>query len=175
MKKKILCLLLTVLMITSTAIPASAAWIQDNNGWWYTEGSSCATGWKLIDGNWYYFYSDGYMAHDCWIGNYYLNAKGAWTTETITKEKAQQIVDELKNSKYFGNNIVFKYNPIDNYMSKDKQQYYYIFNMIYGEDEADKNICVDKYSGEVYICTPEKRGGVIYKIDDYYTKYNIYK
>ncbi|WP_294407023.1 cell wall-binding protein [uncultured Clostridium sp.] len=60
---------------------ANAEWKSNNSGWWYTEGSTWATGWKYIDGNWYYFYSDGYMDHDCLIGNYYLNSNGAWTTD----------------------------------------------------------------------------------------------
>lgn len=33
----------------------------------------------MINGNWYCFNSDGYMEHDCYIGNYYLNSDGAWT------------------------------------------------------------------------------------------------
>ena len=66
-------------------IGVNAEWKQDNKGWWYTEGNSWVTGWKLINGNWYYFYSDGYMAHDCWIGNYYLNEQGAWTNSAQSK------------------------------------------------------------------------------------------
>ena len=40
------------------------------------------TGWRLIDKNWYYFYSDGYMAKDTTIDGYYLNSSGAWTNST---------------------------------------------------------------------------------------------
>jgi len=63
-------------------IGASASWKQNSTGWWYTEGSSWATGWRLINKNWYYFYSDGYMAHDTTIDGYYLNGSGAWTNST---------------------------------------------------------------------------------------------
>ncbi|WP_420196652.1 hypothetical protein [Clostridium beijerinckii] len=40
---------------------ANAEWKKDNNGWWYTEGSSWSSGWKFINNNWYYFDSNGYM------------------------------------------------------------------------------------------------------------------
>lgn len=72
--------MLTLFAISpSTAV--NAAWKNDSTGYWYTSGSSYLTGWHSIDGNWYYFYSNGYMAHDCWIGNYYLNSQGAWTLD----------------------------------------------------------------------------------------------
>lgn len=75
-------MLITLLAITS--VGASAEWKSNTTGWWYTEGNSWATGWRNIDGNWYYFYSDGYMAHDTTIGGYYLNSSGAWTTSIPT-------------------------------------------------------------------------------------------
>ena len=56
-------------------IGASAEWKQNSAGYWYTSGNSYYTGWKLIDKNWYYFYSDGYMAKDTTIDGYYLNSK----------------------------------------------------------------------------------------------------
>lgn len=193
--KKIVSITLTALsLLVLNPVGINAEWRQSNNEWWYSDGNSYVTGWKQIDGNWYlfdsngymktgwqydngnwyYFYGEGIMAHDCWIGNYYISSSGSWTTETLTKEQAQQIVDNLKGTKYFDNDVVFEYNPVDNYMNKKQQPYYYIFNMVYGEDLSDRNICVDKYSGKVYICTPENKGSAIYKIDDYYNKYNIY-
>ena len=61
-------------------IGASAAWKQDNTGWWYTEGQEYATGWKDINGEWYYFDNNGYMETG-WIQDggkwYYLNSGGA--------------------------------------------------------------------------------------------------
>ena len=62
MKIKLIKILSTILIGCSLfAVPASAEWIQDSNGWWYTEDNSWATGWRYINGEWYYFKDDGYM------------------------------------------------------------------------------------------------------------------
>lgn len=65
-------------LLTASPIAAHAEWRADTNGWWYTEGSSYATGWRQINGLWYYFYSDGYMAHDTTIDGYYVNSNGVY-------------------------------------------------------------------------------------------------
>ena len=72
-------------------IGANAEWKSDNQGWWYTEGNSWATDWRLIDGNWYYFYSDGYMAINDKIDGYFVNSSGVWT-DSITAEEARQLI-----------------------------------------------------------------------------------
>ena len=73
--------LVAVSILALNPIGASAEWKQDSNGWWYSQGgSSYATNWTKINEQWYYFYSDGYMAHDTKIDGYYLNSAGAWTT-----------------------------------------------------------------------------------------------
>lgn len=60
-------------------IVAHAEWRQDPTGWWYADGDSWYTGWKQVDGKWYYFMNDGYMAHNCYISNkYHLNSSGVW-------------------------------------------------------------------------------------------------
>lgn len=61
---------------------------QKINGYWYYfnpvsnsygyEGMMAKSSWRYIGGVWYYFYSDGTMAHDTWIGSYYVNSNGAW-------------------------------------------------------------------------------------------------
>lgn len=38
------------------------------------------TGWLNSDGNWYYLYGDGTMAHDTTVDGSHLNSAGAWTT-----------------------------------------------------------------------------------------------
>ncbi|WP_459481736.1 transglutaminase domain-containing protein [Clostridium saccharoperbutylacetonicum] len=71
--------LVAVAILSLNSVGASAEWKKDNVGWIYSEGNySHITGWKLIDGNWYYFNSSGYMAHDTTIDGYYLNSSGAW-------------------------------------------------------------------------------------------------
>ena len=56
-------------------------WIQDSIGWRYLEGNSYAIGWRIINGKYYYFYKNGYMAHDCCISDsnadYTLGSDGA--------------------------------------------------------------------------------------------------
>lgn len=80
LSKLIVSSLLATSLLALSPIAANAEWKEDSTGWWYTEeNSSYATGWRLIDRNWYYFYSDGYMAHDTSIDGYYLNSSGAWT------------------------------------------------------------------------------------------------
>lgn len=82
LKKVIVSLVAAISILSLSPVAAYAEWKQDNKGWWYTEGnSSYATGWKLIDGNWYYFYSNGYMAHNTTIDGYYLNDSGVWTSQ----------------------------------------------------------------------------------------------
>ena len=81
-KLKLTKLIASTLVVASvlalTPIGASAEWRQDSTGWWYTESNSWATGWRNINGSWYYFYSDGYMAHDTTIEGYRLDSNGAW-------------------------------------------------------------------------------------------------
>ena len=92
-----------ITILAAGATGANAEWRASGSNWWYSEGSSYAVGWKQIDGqwyyfdsngymvtgwmcddngNWYYFYSNGMMAHDCNIGGYYLNSNGVWTSSS---------------------------------------------------------------------------------------------
>lgn len=83
-KKIVASFVMAISILTVTPVVAHAEWRSDSTGWWFTEGSSYATGWRSIDGNWYYFYSDGYMAKNTTIDGYYLNGDGAWTTSVPT-------------------------------------------------------------------------------------------
>lgn len=57
-------------------------WCSDSNGWWYEDnGWYPADQWLKIDGYWYYFKPNGYMASGEWIGNYYLTTNGSMATD----------------------------------------------------------------------------------------------
>lgn len=61
----------------------NGTWKSNGSGWWYQSGSWYPVSqWLKIDGSWYYFKDDGYMAAGEWIGNYYLSASGAMVTNT---------------------------------------------------------------------------------------------
>lgn len=51
----IICTLVAASITALTPIGVSAEWKSNYKGWWYTEGNSYATGWRKIDGFWYYF------------------------------------------------------------------------------------------------------------------------
>ena len=55
-------------------------WRSDSNGWWFEDISGWypTSRWLKIDGAWYYFYSDGYMAANTTVDGYKVNASGAW-------------------------------------------------------------------------------------------------
>ena len=51
--------------------------------WYYLEasGAMVAGRWKWVNGKCYYFDNNGRMAADTWIGDYYVDASGAWIPE----------------------------------------------------------------------------------------------
>ena len=62
-------------------------WERINGKWYYFDASGwMLTGWQKVGGDWYYLYSDGAMAENTWIGNYYVDASGRWKPE-MQKEK----------------------------------------------------------------------------------------
>jgi FOG: Glucan-binding domain (YG repeat) len=82
--KKLIAVTVATLTLTALSpIGASAAWKQDSNGWWNTEGNSYSTGWRSINGNWYYFDSIGYMKTG-WVNDegtwYYMQPSGEMRT-----------------------------------------------------------------------------------------------
>jgi hypothetical protein len=107
--KRIVTIVLVVGSIFTIApIAASASWKQDNYGWWNTEGSSWSVSWRQIDGKWYYFGQDGYMAHDTVIDGYKLGSDGAWiqstqnsssnSEEDVREIAFNQLIPEAKKS-----------------------------------------------------------------------------
>lgn len=75
----------SITVLAAMPLAANAEWRQNNTGWWYSQGQSYATNWAKIDGQWYYFDSNGYMKTG-WIkdnGNlYYLNGDGTMAYDT---------------------------------------------------------------------------------------------
>jgi hypothetical protein len=91
-------------------------WDSNATGWWYTDSSGWypISRWLQINGKWYYFESDGYMAADEWVGNAYVDGNGAWVPnkkkETSTSQNneqktvAQTSEDKQENTSNTNNN-----------------------------------------------------------------------
>lgn len=115
-KKLIALTMISTTLLGVSSVGANAEWRESGNNWWYSQGSSYATGWTQINGQWYYFNSNGYMktgwqydngnwfylygegimAHDCWIGNYYVNSNGAWTNAvTMSNYDYNNKIDDI--------------------------------------------------------------------------------
>lgn len=82
LRKLITTSLIMASIMSISSIEASAEWKTDSKGWWYADGSSWSVGWKQIDSKWYYFNSDGYMAHNTTVDGYKLGLDGAWMQDT---------------------------------------------------------------------------------------------
>ena len=107
-KFALLTITLTMIILLNP-IKASAEWKQDDTGWWYTEGNSFVTGWMEIDGTWYYFKEDGYMAHDTTIDGYVIGSDGGWI-QSISKNDTVTQENQDSNSGSFNINVNIKYN-----------------------------------------------------------------
>ena len=59
---------------------SNAHWDHDDIGWWYTDSSGWypVSQWLKIDGSYYYFKSNGYLATDEYIDGSYVGTDGAW-------------------------------------------------------------------------------------------------
>ena len=58
-------------------------WQWIGNSWYYFQDQWMLTGWNTVDGKRYFFYDDGRMAADAWIGDYYVDASGAWVEGAV--------------------------------------------------------------------------------------------
>jgi FOG: Glucan-binding domain (YG repeat) len=97
-------------ILVSNPIRANAEWKQDANGWWNTEGNSLSVGWKEIDGKWYYFEDNGYMAHDTTVDGYKLGSDGAWIQSDISTSKVNKSDIDQDNENSFNVDVSIKYN-----------------------------------------------------------------
>lgn len=116
-KTKITKLIVSTLVLASvlgfSSKQANAMWKQDSTGWYYTTGeNSWTTGWRNINGEWYYFYTNGYMAHNTTIDGYVLGSDGAWVQSNDNEQNEIPIVYEQEN-----NDTVYVANSIPNYKS----------------------------------------------------------
>ena len=54
-------------------------WLNDT--YYFKNGGQMVTGWKLIDGSYYYFLSNGKKATNRWVGHYYVGEDGIMATD----------------------------------------------------------------------------------------------
>ena len=56
------------------------AWKNDATGWWIDDGTGWypTNNWQKIDGVWYFFKPDGYMAANEYYNGYWFNKDGSW-------------------------------------------------------------------------------------------------
>ncbi len=83
MKKLIAILFSTSVAASVLALPVSASWQQSGGQWRYTTSSGYATGWRKIDGKWYYFNQSGIMQTGWRFIDgkwYYMDGSGAMRT-----------------------------------------------------------------------------------------------
>lgn len=185
MKKRLISILLcglTALSIgTFNSVEANAEWQKDSSGWWYKDGNSYYTGWQLIDKNWYYFYSNGYMATNDKIDDYFVNSNGAWTNEITAKEARQLIINEDGN--FINENIKDGFRLSDFYKEYSSEyvqgfrdnwiipeESVYEFYLYYADENNERwfDICiylVGKESKNVY-AMPNQGGMNAYQIQD---------
>ena len=64
----------------SASYKPQGAWKQNATGWWYEDeaGWYPQNCWQKIDGVWYFFKPDGYMASNEYYNGYWLNSDGSW-------------------------------------------------------------------------------------------------
>lgn len=154
-------------VMTFSPLRANAEWKQDNKGWWYTQGGSYSTGWKLISENWYYFDSDGYMVTNTSVGGYYLNENGAWSS-SVSWDEAQKMIEkateETTHYRLDYNGMISKNNtytgewPGDHGANLSKDKFYNLIgtneDMYYFQISAMDHYFVGKGTGRVYYFCP---------------------
>lgn len=100
LKRTIATLVAAICIFAVNTVGVNAEWKKDTRGWWYSEGSSWAVGWRNIDGKWYYFYDDGYMAECTTKDGCYVDEQGAWVDDSSFNTSAAKAIQLVKD-KYF--------------------------------------------------------------------------
>lgn len=77
-----------ILSVALSLTALAGQWKSDKKGYWYQKDDSSypILSWQEIDGKWYYFNAEGYMAVSQWVGNYYVGSDGAMLTNTTTPD-----------------------------------------------------------------------------------------
>lgn len=118
------------------------SWVKDGIGWWWKEsnGDYPRSEWKRLKKKWYYFHSNGYMAHDEWIeGKYYVGESGSMYTDTVTPDGYK--VDETGKwvKDYYDTNLNRDFSDVvlysDPTLTKDKGDYYECTVYLDGTDD----------------------------------------
>lgn len=94
--KRFKVLFVSAALTVATSLTAFAGqWKSDNKGYWYqnNDNSYPVLLWQEIDGKWYYFNAEGYMAASQWVGNYYVGSDGAMLVNTTTPDGYKVGVD----------------------------------------------------------------------------------
>ena len=63
---------------------ATGWWIEDSAGWYPTNT------WQKIDGTWYFFKPDGYMAANEYYNGYWFNKDGSWDSQYLLSWKSSE-------------------------------------------------------------------------------------
>lgn len=153
LKRGFLSLMVFMTLIITMPIAANAEWKQDNKGWWYTEGSSWATGWRQIGGqryyfdangymktgwadinnDYYFFYTNGVMASNATINNFTLGADGKWIPTSMVRIK-NKLAEEESINKFTSQEVKIVEDNIKVNNDSDKE----------GNDDVDGITHVDK-------------------------------
>ena len=97
---------------------AKARWAHDENGWWYRDGRWYPrSSWLRIDGDWYYFDEQGYMASNEYIGSKYVDESGR-----LDPERENGTWVKKRGSKTFRDG---EWSPVDRWLRIDGEDYYF--------------------------------------------------
>jgi len=64
---------------------ALIGWKKDANGWWFAlyGNDYLKSTWKMINGDWYYFKANGYIAMNEFVQGYWINENGTWKDKVL--------------------------------------------------------------------------------------------
>lgn len=117
----------------------SGEWRKDKIGWRYQNADSrfFTNEWQEIEGKWYFFGEDGYMASGRWVGDYYLGRDGAMLVNSTTPDGYR--VDQ--NGKWIPSVPKAK----DGYQYMDSEEFIRLLGYGFSRDEADLYLLLNAY------------------------------